>query len=612
MPFHLEVYAWEGRTRPDVGRPQDVILKQIRIEECDVFIGIFWKRFGTPPGAHRPQDGRPYLSGTEEEIDKAVECRRKSPNGRPVIMLYRKMDPLPPSMTPDDYVQYARVIEFFRQCEPGGEHPALVAQFTGTQFSPLLRDHLLQFVGEEVEALFRVPVKPAVSFELMSGWLQLVGLRDNPFQEYFACSRENLPLFFIKVGRWRLDELVYDSQPWVIFGDEGGGKTSLRMMAATRCYPQARDSAVFCVEVGANELAEMIEWATSPGQTSQRRLGFPLPEPVSARSTHPTTTQASRWALAYTALISQSLPEEILPSLEAYLNTYPPLKALALTVQNAGFRQILCLVDEVDMLPAVREELAKMADLLAQLMAPQLRGVEGIAFRYFLPAYLESILYQRRSEFRLDRCRVEHLQWGANDLKRLLSQRLIAFSKNPQTPRLSLGELCDPQSGLGKRLEEELIALAEGNPRAAVYLADQLFRFHCQEEPIQRWIRPETWERVKAEWWFRGRAQILGLPGGKQGFYLCGDQIYFEGRPITLPARYHALLRCLVQARGAVCSRAELARAGWPKDDPSGVTERAVDEAIRRMKRRLKDQGINPDWIETVRGQGYRLHLEDH
>ena len=70
--YQVEVYAWEDRVYPDVGLPQDVILKQIPVEECDLFIGVLWKRFGMPPGGVRPQDGRPYLSGTEQEIDEAI------------------------------------------------------------------------------------------------------------------------------------------------------------------------------------------------------------------------------------------------------------------------------------------------------------------------------------------------------------------------------------------------------------------------------------------------------------------------------------------------------------------------------------------------------------
>ena len=96
----LVAVAWEY-THPDAGPPQDVIFDQLSFKDCDIFIGAFWKRFGTPPGDARPDDGQPYLSGTEKEIEEAFETRRTNKTGRPIIMLYRKMDALPASMSDD-------------------------------------------------------------------------------------------------------------------------------------------------------------------------------------------------------------------------------------------------------------------------------------------------------------------------------------------------------------------------------------------------------------------------------------------------------------------------------------------------------------------------------
>jgi hypothetical protein len=56
--YRLELVHWETHAVPDAGRPQQVINKQL----CDyeVFVGIMWKRFGTPTGEAD--------SGTEEEF----------------------------------------------------------------------------------------------------------------------------------------------------------------------------------------------------------------------------------------------------------------------------------------------------------------------------------------------------------------------------------------------------------------------------------------------------------------------------------------------------------------------------------------------------------------
>jgi DNA-binding response OmpR family regulator len=123
-------------------------------------------------------------------------------------------------------------------------------------------------------------------------------------------------------------------------------------------------------------------------------------------------------------------------------------------------------------------------------------------------------------------------------------------------------------------------------------------------------IKPETWEEVKLEWWLRGREHMLG-PDQSQGFRLCDDRIFLREQEVVLSARHHELLYCLIRANGRVCSREDLASAGWPDEDPEGVSDPAVTEAVRRMRNELEKQGIDPEWVETVRGRGYRIRKPD-
>jgi len=43
----LEVVDWKTHVVPDMGRPQEVINQQVG-GDYDIFVGILWKRFGTP------------------------------------------------------------------------------------------------------------------------------------------------------------------------------------------------------------------------------------------------------------------------------------------------------------------------------------------------------------------------------------------------------------------------------------------------------------------------------------------------------------------------------------------------------------------------------------
>jgi len=57
LGYVIELWRWETHAVPGGGRPQAVINDQI--PEYDIFIGIMWRRFGTPTGVAG--------SGTEEE-----------------------------------------------------------------------------------------------------------------------------------------------------------------------------------------------------------------------------------------------------------------------------------------------------------------------------------------------------------------------------------------------------------------------------------------------------------------------------------------------------------------------------------------------------------------
>lgn len=79
--FQFELVGWED-TVAQHGRAQEVINRDL--DQCNYFIGLLWKRWGSPPG---PQDG-PYSSGFEEEYERS-EARFKS-TGKPSISLLFK------------------------------------------------------------------------------------------------------------------------------------------------------------------------------------------------------------------------------------------------------------------------------------------------------------------------------------------------------------------------------------------------------------------------------------------------------------------------------------------------------------------------------------------
>src|SRR3954454_20956167 len=68
---------WETHTAPEYGtRPQDVINRAI-VDQCDLLIGVFWTRIGSPTGAAD--------SGTLEEIERVARA------GKPVMLYFSKI-----------------------------------------------------------------------------------------------------------------------------------------------------------------------------------------------------------------------------------------------------------------------------------------------------------------------------------------------------------------------------------------------------------------------------------------------------------------------------------------------------------------------------------------
>jgi Domain of unknown function (DUF4062) len=67
LGYRLEVSKWESDAYPGfhASGPQALIDGILRIQDCDFFVGIFWKRFGTPVA----EAG----SGTAHEFQLAYE-----------------------------------------------------------------------------------------------------------------------------------------------------------------------------------------------------------------------------------------------------------------------------------------------------------------------------------------------------------------------------------------------------------------------------------------------------------------------------------------------------------------------------------------------------------
>jgi hypothetical protein len=76
----LDVSDWRSVV-PNMGRPEQVILDQLKPTEWDVLIGILWHRFGTPPGARNPATQADY-SGAPKRNSRPPTTSGNSRAGR--------------------------------------------------------------------------------------------------------------------------------------------------------------------------------------------------------------------------------------------------------------------------------------------------------------------------------------------------------------------------------------------------------------------------------------------------------------------------------------------------------------------------------------------------
>jgi hypothetical protein len=124
----LEVVRWETHATPDLGsRAQEVLNRQFG--SFEIFVGIMWKRFGTPTATAG--------SGTEEEFRSARLAHSRG--ACKALLFYFCEAPSAPPSSHEEIEQLRRVVELRRELSQLG----LVWTYTDRQrFADVVRPHL--------------------------------------------------------------------------------------------------------------------------------------------------------------------------------------------------------------------------------------------------------------------------------------------------------------------------------------------------------------------------------------------------------------------------------------------------------------------------------------
>jgi tetratricopeptide (TPR) repeat protein len=145
--YEIELVGWEDM-EGGAGRPQSIINQQL--DECDLFYGMVWKRWGMAPS----KSGL-YTSGFEEEFRRAQ--KRHSKTDKPELRLAFKT--IDPEFLKDPGAQLQKVIEFRNSVT--AEQNLFYKEFNDVSgfritFNRTISVYVQQRVGHEREALRKV------------------------------------------------------------------------------------------------------------------------------------------------------------------------------------------------------------------------------------------------------------------------------------------------------------------------------------------------------------------------------------------------------------------------------------------------------------------------
>jgi len=130
--IRLEAVMWEKDAYPSLGLggPQTVVNQQIGVDQCDIFLGILWTRFGTPTEVAG--------SGTEEEFNIAFLRIIDDPNQLRILFYFRDPATFDGEIDED---QFERVVKFKEKTQTQG----LIWNYDGVeQFNEAVKTHLLR------------------------------------------------------------------------------------------------------------------------------------------------------------------------------------------------------------------------------------------------------------------------------------------------------------------------------------------------------------------------------------------------------------------------------------------------------------------------------------
>ncbi len=90
-------------------------------------------------------------------------------------------------------------------------------------------------------------------------------------------------------------------------------------------------------------------------------------------------------------------------------------------------------------------------------------------------------------------------------------------------------------------------------------------------------------------------------------------EVFIDGKPIEqqLSPTQFDVLEYMYKNAGKICTRDEIARAGWPKVPPHTISEQLITNCIFNIRSRIEHDRSDPVYLITRAGHGYLLETNN-
>jgi formylglycine-generating enzyme required for sulfatase activity len=264
----FRVLGWKTDVRPRVHEqgPQGLIDEDLPIKQCDIVVGILWKRFGTPI----PEMGGEM--GTEHEIRTAIAAWRKS--GKPEVVICFNDAPYRPRDVSESK-QATRVLEFREEIR------GLELAYDGADdFRDKIRDYLEKYLkaqypvtpGKVTAAIAGDPTRYVQALREETSHFDVQGLRFGDNRAYrFSIEEFYIPLTTasgvgadaarqgaMRGGPIPLQEAMLAHRKLLVVGDPGSGKSTFLKRVAFELCKEWAEGAPLPVRIEAAVLSTYI------------------------------------------------------------------------------------------------------------------------------------------------------------------------------------------------------------------------------------------------------------------------------------------------------------------------------------------------------------------